>query len=267
MELNIENFNPNLAELQKIVASTKEITIGSGIEKVKEARANVVRTRTTIQKIGKDMRDEANQFAKAVIAKEKELIGILLPEEERLKSIETDYEKGLELNARLKTLPARIQALEAIGDGGPIDENHLLTLNDTEFVEYKNVRMQEWLEKQRLQMEVEKERMRREQEIRDAEKHAREQAEEKAKREIQMMEERARIEKEKHERELERVKEEAKAREIEEQRKEMERKAKMEKQKKYQTWLEANAYDASTMILKVDGSTVLMYKLVSTYKG
>lgn len=50
----------------------------------KAAKATLVSTRTRIEKTGKAARDDANKFGKAVIAKERELIGLISPEEQRL---------------------------------------------------------------------------------------------------------------------------------------------------------------------------------------
>lgn len=88
MELNIEQFDPTLADLQKIVALTKNVTVTdfkdkAQLELVHQNRIALRDVRVKITKKGKELREEATKFAKDVITHEKELIAVLEPEESR----------------------------------------------------------------------------------------------------------------------------------------------------------------------------------------
>lgn len=69
-------------------------------------------TRVEIQKAGKAARDDANAFSKAVITEEKRLIGIIAPEESRIKKLREDYEAEIE---RQRAEKARIEAERVAG--------------------------------------------------------------------------------------------------------------------------------------------------------
>ena len=56
-------------------------------EEAKAARLELRSARTTVEKVAKDARDGANKFQKAVIAREKELVALVSPEEQRLAAL------------------------------------------------------------------------------------------------------------------------------------------------------------------------------------
>jgi hypothetical protein len=72
-------------------------------------------TRVEIQKRGKDAREEATKFSKAVIAKEQELIGVIEPEESRLQVLQDAWDdaRAAEKAERERQERARAAALQA----------------------------------------------------------------------------------------------------------------------------------------------------------
>lgn len=271
MELNVEKFDPTVAELKAIVAETASITATdlrdkSQLKVVKSTRIKLRDARIKITKTGKEMRDEANAYNKAVLAKEKELLAIVEPEEDRLKAIEEEAERIVVMEARMVQLPIRRDALAQIGDGVEISDDEILAMDDTQFVEYRNTRVTAKIEAERVALEAEKHRLAREQELEEAKKQAAKEAEEKARRDAEdriRAAEQAQADAERREKEAaeraERERQEAAEREEAEQ-------ARLEKEKGYNQWLKDNAFDEATMKLITVADEVHMYKLVATYK-
>lgn len=286
MELNIEAFDPTEAELTSIVAETKKVTEESGMELVKETRTKLVKARRRIEVTGKAMRDDANKFAKAVIAREKELVSIIEPEELRLKEIEAEVERRAVLEARKQALPVRIAALESIGDNVEYSEDMLLEMDDNAFTLYKAERITAWQEKETARLaeeqrkiDEEKARIAREQELEEAKKRAGAEAEERAKREADERVRRAeqaqadaeRKVKEAEER-AEREKKEAVEREererVEAEKKEAAERKRLEKMAKYRTFRAESGWTEET---KADyreentGTEIVLWKKVGTF--
>lgn len=71
----------------------------AGREQAHGAYIEVMRARTAVEKAGKEARDDATKFSKAVIAEEKRLVAIIEPEEARLKAARDVWD---EEQARLK---------------------------------------------------------------------------------------------------------------------------------------------------------------------
>ena len=296
MELNIEKFDPTTEQLTKMVIASKKIKVTDindkeQIEVVRKTRIELKTARVAITKKGKEMREEAIVFQKAVIAKEKELIAIIEPEEIRLETIEDEVKEKKQREERIALLPIRREQLDAIGDGVEVTDDEILGMDTAFFTDYKNERVAQKNEADRLTLEAEKrkvqeeaERQQREKETQEREKKAREEAQEEAERQLKLAKEEAemRVQREKEEgerkvkEERERMEREAKEkaeRELKEK-EEAEAKAKveqeaLEKKKKYQKWLTDGGY---TEDKKADyhfmdnGTEVKMYKLVSVFK-
>jgi hypothetical protein len=279
--MDITQFDPTVADLQAIVAETKNITADdltdkSQLKVVKETRIKLRDARVKITKKGKELREEANAFNKAVLSKEKELLAIVEPEEQRLKTIEDTAELLATIEIRKQILPTRHEALAKIGDGIEATDAQLLEMDDAQFTEYRIARIDAKQEADRVKLEAEqraldeeKVRIKREQEINEAieeaKKHAAAEAEERAKREA---DERVRIA-EQAQADAERKTKEAEAR-AEQERIEADERAKaenarLEKEKAYKKWLKDNSFDEHIMKLIDGGTEVKMYKLVATY--
>lgn len=286
MELNIEAFDPTEAELTSIVAETQKVTEESGMEIVKETRTKLVKARRRIEVTGKAMRDDANKFAKAVIAREKELVAIIEPEELRLKNIEAEVERRAVLEARKQALPVRIAALDSIGDGVECNEDMLLEMDDNAFTLYKAERITAWQEiqteriaEEQRKLDEEKARIAREQELEEAKKRAAAEAEERAKLEADeriRAAEQAKADAEKRAKEAEwraaREKQEAEERaeneRVQAEKKEAAERKRLEKMAKYRTFRAENGWTEET---KADfwevntGTEIVLWKKVGTF--
>lgn len=111
------------AELAKLAAKSADlvsITNHAGYQQIHAARMVLKNERVAIEKAGKEARDDATRFSKAVIAAEKELVGLIQPEETRLGEIQqawddkvaAEKEERERIEAdRLARIRARITAL------------------------------------------------------------------------------------------------------------------------------------------------------------
>lgn len=187
LEFSPEIFDPNKealhgikAEVAKIEADPEKIT-KEDLEIVNTAKNKLVKARTAIQKKGKEVRESAIQFQKDVIAYEKELIGIIEPEELRIKEIEKGAKEYAMKQERLKTLPEYKEKLQSINDGVIVTDEELLQLDPNGRDQYYNERLQAKLQKDKEEADA-----------RRAEEEAKKEAEAK-----KLEEEKAAIEREK----------------------------------------------------------------------
>lgn len=110
------SFDETKAELTALAKSSEritQITNKAGREECHSSLMLLKSRRVDIEKRGKEARDDANKFAKAVIAKERELIGFIAPEEERLQILRDQWDTAIEV-ARLAKLEAERLRVEAI---------------------------------------------------------------------------------------------------------------------------------------------------------
>jgi hypothetical protein len=103
-----------LVELAARSVTIKAITNGDGYKQVHSARMALKNERVEIEKAGKAARDDATKFSKAVIAEEKRLIGLILPEESRLEKLQQDYDDAIEeaKQAAIRAEQQRVAALQ-----------------------------------------------------------------------------------------------------------------------------------------------------------
>jgi colicin import membrane protein len=108
--LAVEVFNPSEAlkvlnareaELHLLAEEAKSLSIENaedkdGYKKVSAHRKRLKTARTSVVNDAENLRDGANKFAKAVIARQKQLVSIVTPEEERLEKEEAKYDAWLE---------------------------------------------------------------------------------------------------------------------------------------------------------------------------
>lgn len=251
MNETIIKFDPTIEALHAIVEKTKNITATdledkSQLEVVKRNRLDIGKARIAIEKKGKELRADALKFQKDVIAKEKELLDIINPEEDRLKQIEKDAEALALKKERLAQLPERKERVEKAGI--TMTEEYILSLNMIDFEYNFNQLVAERNEKERLDIE----RVKQEQE---AEKNRLEN--EKKQAEIQKIRDeelKAKTEKET----LERI-EADKARQALKEKQEQER---LEKDKVYNDFKSQYDFDKE----ENTGSEIILWKKVATYK-
>lgn len=149
-KLNLERFNPTASELKKLVEEVKDVSVSdlhntSEVKEVGVARRKLVTARTTIQKMGKEIRSDAVAFQKAVLAHEKKLISIIAPEEARLKEIEAASKEHLEKLDRKKKLPERHEKLDKLNV--VLSDDALLNMNDKEFDEFYTKSLEQMVRK------------------------------------------------------------------------------------------------------------------------
>ena len=215
-EKQLDKFDPTIAELKAMVKVTKDITATDLEDKgqldiVRTNRIALKTARVKIKKTGKKLREEALAYQKAVIAKEKELVAIIEPEEDRLEAIEEEAKNLAIMKERLEKLPTRLFRLNAIADGIKIGDEDLLQMDASEFENYYNrrvadknnldrIKAEEEQAKKLAEIEAEHAKIRAEQDKREAELRAErekidaERREIDKQKEIKEAEERARVE-------------------------------------------------------------------------
>lgn len=122
LALSSEAVEKEFRELAAGSASIKAITNPASYEECHAARMRLVKARTSTTKRGKEVREDAQAFAKAVIAEENRLIGIIKPEEERLQALQgaEDAKREAKIQAereRVEKIGAEIERVSAIPAG------------------------------------------------------------------------------------------------------------------------------------------------------
>lgn len=120
LALNSSQTERDLRELAVKHASIQAIKDKAGRDQAHGAAMEVKRARTTVERIGKEARDDATKFSKAVIAEQNRLVAIIEPEEQRLLALrdawDTEQEKIKEAAAaaerfRVEQIMGRIEAI------------------------------------------------------------------------------------------------------------------------------------------------------------
>lgn len=292
--LSLAELNPTKVELQHMAAAAKSVDV-TDIPMVRATRFELRDVRINITKKGKELRDGAITFQKAVIAKEKELIGIIEPEENRLSEIEETAKLRKQMEDRRTELPTRIEALKTIGDDVIASDEELLALDDDEFNAYrlrridaKLIRDREAFEEEKKQAaadalakQIEEEKERRvkqdEEDRKSAESRRVEEAKlaeerkaldvERAK--MQAIEDERRRADEAREREIAQKEREEKIAKDKAERETQVLRDMEEAQKReatYQAFLKEVGYDEATGITRTEGNYIKAYKLIGQYK-
>lgn len=85
--LKFSTTREQLKALAATSTSLVKVDTDDNLAAAKAAKAKLQSTRVAIEKTGKAARDDANKFGKAVIAKERELVALISPEEARLQGL------------------------------------------------------------------------------------------------------------------------------------------------------------------------------------
>lgn len=121
LALNSSQTERDLLALATKHASIQVIKDKAGRDQAHGAAMEVKRTRTTIERTGKEARDDATKFSKAIIAEQGRLIAIIEPEERRLTALrdawDAEQEKIKEAAAaaerfRVEQIMGRIDAIK-----------------------------------------------------------------------------------------------------------------------------------------------------------
>jgi len=193
MNLDIEKFSPKEAELRTMAAESIALTLpdptdAAQLEKITTARKGLKKARVEIEKTGKVWREDATKFSKLVIAKEKELVAIIEPEELRLEQLEILAAKHKEREGRRLLLPnrwSRIREAMLPGDENPMTEDKILDMDGPTFegylnklVAHKNFRVQKQLDDDRAALNKEAAEIQHNKDLAAAEDRGRQEAEE-----------------------------------------------------------------------------------------
>lgn len=123
LALNTTETEKHLRELATKHASITEIKNKDGREQAHGAAMELLKARTTIEKVSKAARDDATKFSKAVIAEENRLIAITSAEEKRLFALRDEWdaeqerirqEKVLAEQRRMERINQAIASITAI---------------------------------------------------------------------------------------------------------------------------------------------------------
>jgi hypothetical protein len=98
--LGLATLRPQLEALVKKSANIQTITNKAGRDECHSALMTLKNQRVAIEKTGKEARDEATRYSKAVIAAEKTLVEILTPEETRLAALRQEWDDAREAEKR-----------------------------------------------------------------------------------------------------------------------------------------------------------------------
>lgn len=280
--LSLEKFNPTNAELTALAERAKKLVVTDLGDKaqlalVHDYRMELKQARINIEKCGKAIREDANKFQKAVIAKERELVALIEPEELRLKQIEEQAEKHSLMEERKRKLPERMERLKAVE--GALMEEEVLLMDDVTFEAHFNRLQSDLNAKAALKLEAEARAAREAQEAKDKELREREEkleAEKQAYAARVAKEEADRLEKDRLEREAkekaEREAQEAKDKAEREAKEEDARQAALKTEARFQAWLAENGWtdeNSKDFVIADDGTDsteICLYKKISSFK-
>ena len=281
MTLDIEKFNPVIADLQKLVEESKgiqvtDVTNEEQLKVSKKMRLRLRDARVAITKQGKAMREDALAFQKAVITRENEIVGIVEPEEERLQRFEDQAAEVAEIRRREALLPARKVKLDEIEDGIQALDDELLRMDDAAFTAYYNGRVGEKQRKAAADLKIredavkaEEEKQQREKDRLAAEERGRVQERERLEREAREKEEKQKREQEEKERKEREAKERAEREEKERIERERLEKERLEKEERYQMFLATNGWTEATkddFIIHTTPQIITLFKKVGEFK-
>lgn len=147
MNYEIEQFNSDEAELSKLVVDLQAIDI-SNIEEVKNGLKIAKKTRTSITKKGKELRQESNEYSSAVIEREKELVAMIKPEEDRLSDVVAKEDRQALIEVQRPLLPIRREIISKLSL--EMTDDAILAMEESDFASLvadtnRNMKKEEFL--------------------------------------------------------------------------------------------------------------------------
>jgi hypothetical protein len=140
IDQEVKKFDVVESNLTQLAEAGRSLTIAAnGAEAVRKARIALKNERVRIEKKGKELRDEANKFNKAVLAKEKEYLAIITPVEDALEAQEKAVAaeaariEAERKAAELAKVTSRINDLSKFGY--TIDFSRASSLTDDQFTQ------------------------------------------------------------------------------------------------------------------------------------
>lgn len=115
LALGLDKIEERLVELAESSKAITEITNKAGYDQCHATRMSLKNQRVEIERRGKLARDDANKFARAVIAEEARLIALIEPEEKRLQALQKAHDDAVEAErqARVKAEMERVGAIRS----------------------------------------------------------------------------------------------------------------------------------------------------------
>ena len=101
----IKALDVNEAALRTLVAESagiKKVIDSAGFQQAQTARMKLRNARVNLEKLGKTAREDAQEFSKCVIAKQREYVGIVEPEETRLQAVQDEFTAKIEAEKQAK---------------------------------------------------------------------------------------------------------------------------------------------------------------------
>lgn len=140
-KLELDSFDPGVAELTTLKDEAAAITLtdpfdAEQVKAVRSMRIKLKNARVGISTIGKKLREGAVKFQRDVIGKERELVAIISPEEDRLAGLEEEAKKAEAIKQREADLPERRNILGDLGT--EVTDQQILEMDDQEFFEFRN---------------------------------------------------------------------------------------------------------------------------------
>ncbi|KWZ53320.1 hypothetical protein WK57_30495 [Burkholderia ubonensis] len=124
--LHTADHEPALVALVQKTADITEIKNADGRAQCHTAYMTLKTRRTDIRKAGKDARDDATKFSKAIITEEDRLVALIEPEEQRLQKLRDEWDAKVEAERREK---AQAEQRRKDGIRAKIDELRAVPLN------------------------------------------------------------------------------------------------------------------------------------------
>lgn len=183
--MDIDKFDPKIADLQAIVEKTSVITSidlnsETALAVFAENQKELQKARLLVTRTGKALREESTAFSKLVIAREKELLAVIEPEEERLKQIKEEAEHAVLIESRKAMTPFRIKTMKERGLSEVQYPANIEDLDSNEFEAHVSIKVAENNEIELAKLREEKDKRdkedaqkQREQDIKDAEERSR----------------------------------------------------------------------------------------------
>lgn len=206
--LKFDERKAQLAELAQQSVRIVEITNKAGRDECHAAMMDLANARIGIQKDGKDARDDAVKFSKAVIGAEKELISVIESEEERLRKLRDGWDQAREAERAEKARVerekieaaerARIEAERAEEDRIRQEREAALAAERAE-LDRQRKELEAQQAEERKRMQAEREELERQQA--EQRRIAREEEDRRAAEERKRLDDEAKARREKHERE------------------------------------------------------------------
>jgi len=254
--MEIQKFNPTVAEIKAAVLEVEGLTISgvddeAGYAAVKVGKKRLADYRIEITKFGKQARQGLLEAQRDIIRQEKELLEMITPTENKLKSEMEAIDEEKKRAERAILLPSRKKMLEELQDIIPmISDDEIVALDEKEFSEYYTSKKMAYLEEKDNRQKAKEAEEKRLADLEEARKeaaaNAKKEAEEKAERDKIKAAEKAEKDKQDAIKKIKQDQADKEKAEADQLAAEKADQKKIEKNRKYKAWLKENGYTEET---------------------